>query len=494
MAKTVDTDSYDEVGDVLTYTITVENQGNVTLTGVDVDDVAPGTGAFTLDCADLPATLAPQCERHVHGDVRRHPGRPRRRQRRQHGSRPRHGSRPARPWSPSTCPSPRPPSTSPSLTVLKTVDAAGYDEVGDVLTYTITVTNSGNVTVTGVSVSDPAPGAGAFNLDCSALPDVLAPDADGTCTATYAVTQADIDSGAVTNTATGERHLPIGPGQRRLTAGHHAGAVAGSRGGQDRRRRQLRRGRRRADLHDHRHQLRQRHRHRCLGQRPCSGCGRVQPGLLRPADVLAPDADGTCTATYAVTQADIDSGAVTNTATGNGTSPSGPVSDDSPPVTTPAEQSPALAVAKTVNTDSYDEVGDVLTYTITVENQGNVTLTGVDVDDVAPGTGAFTLDCAQLPATLPSSASGTCTATYAVTQADLDGGTVVNTARARATGPAGTSVESVDVSVTSTAETSRTLAVAKTVDDRHLRRGRRRTEVHDHRHATPATSPCVMSW
>ena len=45
----------------------------------------------------------------------------------------------------------------------------------------------------------------------------------------------------------------------------------------------------------------------------------------------------------------------------------------------PALRSPALSVSKTVtSTGPYDSVGDVITYSITVTNTGNQTLTGVN--------------------------------------------------------------------------------------------------------------------
>ena len=56
-----------------------------------------------------------------------------------------------------------------------------------------------------------------------------------------------------------------------------------------------------------------------------------------------------------------------------------------------------------------------------------VELTNVVIDDLLPGLSALSCTPTQ-PATLAPTESMTCTATYTVTQADLDGGSVVNTA------------------------------------------------------------------
>ena len=99
-----------------------------------------------------------------------------------------------------------------------------------------------------------------------------------------------------------------------------------------------------------------------------------------------------CTGSYAVTQADVDAGSVTNVATASdGTTTSLPDS-----VTVPGNQDPALMLLKqaagiTVNgtrhTDlavQYFVVGAVVDYTSTTANTGNITITNsVTADDVA---------------------------------------------------------------------------------------------------------------
>ena len=86
------------------------------------------------------------------------------------------------------------------------------DAAGDVISYSILVTNTGNQTLTGVSVSDPR----IANLDCDpntagnqTTGFTLAPTGTLTCTGSYTVTQADIDDngggdGDIDNTATAD--------------------------------------------------------------------------------------------------------------------------------------------------------------------------------------------------------------------------------------------------------------------------------------------------
>jgi hypothetical protein len=94
-----------------------------------------------------------------------------------------------------------PYSSSPQLTVDKSgvvndSDGDGVIEVGEKIDYTIVVTNTGNVTVNGITVDDPL--VGPIVCDLSAL----FPGQVTTCRVTYTLTQADVDAGTVSNTAT----------------------------------------------------------------------------------------------------------------------------------------------------------------------------------------------------------------------------------------------------------------------------------------------------
>ncbi|MFZ9629444.1 MAG: DUF7507 domain-containing protein [Ilumatobacteraceae bacterium] len=105
----------------------------------------------------------------------------------------------------------------PELTVVKTADRASVSLVGQVITYTIGVTNSGNVTLSDVTVAD----AKLSALTCTPSEGVTGPIPDGEvtpviengsyivppgesveCTGTYVSTVADFVTDTIANTAT----------------------------------------------------------------------------------------------------------------------------------------------------------------------------------------------------------------------------------------------------------------------------------------------------
>ena len=71
------------------------------------------------------------------------------------------------------------------FTVTKVADKPTYDTVGEIITYTITVTNSGNLTLTNIVVTDDLTGD-SWNVAS------LAPNASQTFTATYTITSQDM--------------------------------------------------------------------------------------------------------------------------------------------------------------------------------------------------------------------------------------------------------------------------------------------------------------
>ncbi|MCZ2099938.1 MAG: DUF11 domain-containing protein, partial [Chitinophagales bacterium] len=129
-----------------------------------------------------------------------------------------------------------------------------------------------------------------------------------------------------------------------------------------------------------------------------------------------------------------------NTATATGTPPSGtPVSDDDTE-DVPLGQTASIDIVKAAASDNY-ELGDVVVYTFTVTNTGNVTLSNVSVSDPLSGLSAVT---PASVATLAPGAVATFSASYIVTLEDVHNGKVDNTATATGTPPSGSNVTDSD--------------------------------------------------
>ena len=179
---------------------------------------------------------------------------------------------------------------------------------------------------------------------------------------------------------------------------------------------------------------------------------------------LAPGESVSFTATYLVDQADIDAGGLLNTATVIGTPPSGAgnevtdVTDDADDADGNTDddktelrsiKNPVLEVTKTVDDASLDDgvrAGDVLVYTITVKNVGNVTLDTVTIADTLTPTGGTGISLTPVFDAESDAGSDqkisvgetwTWTYEYALLQSDLDAGGVANVATVSAEDPQG---------------------------------------------------------
>ena len=150
-------------------------------------------------------------------------------------------------------------------------------------------------------------------------------------------------------------------------------------------------------------------------------------GFLDPGESI------TCTATYTITQADLNSGSVTNVATAH----AGGTDSNQDTETVTAAQTPALTLVKTATPQTYDSVGDVISYSFLVTNSGNVSLAGpvtITDDKTTNETCPAVTTVGNLNGTLDPGESITCTASYTITQADLNSGSVTNVATAHAGG------------------------------------------------------------
>ena len=459
--------SFATVGNRLHYSFKVTNTGNQTLTGISVTDqqTAPAgsldglpdcpvttlaPGAFTVCTAIYTVTQADL----DHGSV--------------NDAAVAHGTPPS--GTPiTTLPSEVtvPAVQGPALSIVKSATEKTFVKPGDVIHYSFLVSNNGNQTLKSVSVSDvqTAP-AGRLDADPVCPVTTLAPGASTTCTATYTVTQADLDKGLVADVAVGHGTPPSGPSVDSSPSdvtvpGTSAPALTVEKKATEKTFAKP------GDVIHYTFAVTNTGnvtlKSVSVSDVQTAPAGRLDADPVCPVTTLAPGASTTCTATYTVTQADLDKGLVADVAVGHGTPPSGPSVDSSPSdVTVPGTSAPALTVEKKATEKTFAKPGDVIHYTFAVTNTGNVTLKSVSVSDVqtAPA-GRLDADPVCPVTTLAPGASTTCTATYTVTQADLDKGLVADVAVGHGTPPSGPSVDSSPSDVTVPGTSTPALTVEK---------------------------------
>jgi uncharacterized repeat protein (TIGR01451 family) len=185
---------------------------------------------------------------------------------------------------------------------------------------------------------------------------------------------------------------------------------------------------------------------------PTAGTWPGTPG------VLAPDESVTFTASYTLTQDDIDAGGVANIATASGTAPdetpvtgtsdSDAVAEGNQPTQTAITPSAEIKITKTVDDSALADgirEGDVLLYHIVIENTGNVTLSDLVLTDTfkdANGDPLTLTTAPQLPATsLAVGESWEIDASFALTAAAIEAGGVSNIAMISGKTPAGSEVQ-----------------------------------------------------
>ncbi|WP_136443917.1 DUF7507 domain-containing protein [Pacificoceanicola onchidii] len=426
--KSTTASDFGVAGDTIPYSFLVRNDGNVTLSDVEIDDpllpglsctvpdLAPGddftcSGDYTVTQADVDAVAANPVytiDNTATATAEAPDGTPL-----------------------SESDSESVPGQVPSLdlTLVKTSITANYDAVGDVLQYEFVVSNTGDVTLPEPVISDTLTGGAS----CPA--GGVAPGASVTCTATYTVDQDDIDAGEVPNTASvtatvgalsaSDSDDATVPALRstgltldkRLNAGSETTFDAVG------------------DILIYDYILTN------TGNVTLNGPSVTDDKVTVTcaATEIAPGASVTCTSVnYVVDQPDLDAGSVTNiasaAATGDGPAAEA-VSSNSDTVTVEADQNPALDLEKTAPVVAAEDftVGETVTYTFDVTNTGNVTLTQaltgvtqISITDDKIGTFA----CAALPLAVGGSVQ--CTANYVLTSDDVLAGRVVNTAEASA--------------------------------------------------------------
>jgi len=405
------TGTFNRAGDILNYEFDVTNSGNVTLSGILVqDDLIAPVSCPQTELAPTESMVCMASYMVSQSDI-------------DTGSVLNNASVTATP--PGGLPSVQiddsvtvTTDAMASMTFAKRVLNSDFATPGDILNYEFDVTNTGQLTLDNIVISDDL--VASVNCPLSAL----APGQSMTCSANYVVNQADINQGSVTNNASIGADLPdntpLSPLTDSVTIGGTQSpamtiiktalnAVYTSVG----------------DIIDYEYVL--------------TNSGNVEitsisvtddliPALNCPAASLSPGASLTCSASYTIAQADIDNGSVTNIATADGTPSGGILSPVTDSETVFADQAPSLRIDKTALMSSYDRAGDVIDYEYIVTNDGNVTITNpVNVSDDKIAS----ISCPALPiGGLIPGQSLTCTASYVITQTDIDNGEVTNVASA----------------------------------------------------------------
>ncbi|GAA1236329.1 hypothetical protein GCM10009588_12480 [Microbacterium phyllosphaerae] len=355
-----------------------------------------------------------------------------------------------------------------ALTLSKTAEQATVDSVGDVIDYIFAVTNSGNVTLRSLAIDETGfSGSGSLSaISCPTAP--LAPGASAECTASYPVTQADLTAGSIENTATASAKDPAGASvaSPTSTATVEVDQVASlglvksaSPSG--------------AAAYDAGQEITYSFVVTNTGNVPVTDItvdemaftgSDALSAIDCPADALAPTEQVTCTATYTLTQDDVDAGSLTNTAQASGSGPDGAVTSEESTVRTPQVADASLTLTKTASTGFVNAAGDVVTYTFTVRNGGNVTLHDVDVEETGfSGSGGTPVVSCPSDSLAPGQQL-VCSADYTVTQADMNDGGLENTARAIALDTADETVESEESTARVVANAAPALSVVKTAD------------------------------
>ena len=449
-----------DAGETVAYAFTITNTGNTTLTNIMVTDalagvtvsggpitLAPGAsnatsivGIYTLTQADIDVGLIDNTATTNGKDPRN--------------------------TTVSAADTLSTPLTSvPSMSIDKTSSTSSYDSTTNTLSYSYLVTNTGNVTLTDpITVADDKVDGAGGSVSCALWPvSGLAPTLTYACSATYNVVQADVDAGAVTNTASAQSAATNSPNDSVTIPAVKQPKMS-----------LLKKARTPIDFNLPGDTVTYDYVVTNTGNTTITSPVTITDNFIPsiscpvwPETGLAPTDTYTCNAIYTVTQDDLDIGSVTNIASAtDGTTTSPPTSE-----TIPANAQPALQITKTPATgSSFTAVGNVISYDFVITNSGNVTLTaGIDIVDDKIGTfRCFTgnLPALSSPPNPNPAATQTCSKTYTVTQADLDAGFVKNNAYGKTTYGVGippTPVTSPPQSATVNAAQSPALLLTKSV-------------------------------
>ncbi len=313
------------------------------------------------------------------------------------------------------------PSKALSLTI--TGSPTSYEQAGQQITYTYVIKNSGTTTLgpAQFTVTDTLISATPFN--CGNATTSLASNATVTCTATHAITEADMNSVSITNIATASGSgvgpspsvtFTINKGIKALTLTTSPSPAAYDQAGQ---------------------QITYTY---VIKNNGTSALGPAQftvsDNLISPTPFncgaanisLAPNATATCTMIYTITQADMGSVSVTNVATASGAG----VGPSQPATATINKAVKTLTLTTTANPTTYNQLAQQITFTYVIKNSGNVNLGPAQFTVTDSLISATPINCGNADTSLAPNATATCTATHAIIEADMNSVSITSIATA----------------------------------------------------------------
>jgi len=333
-----------------------------------------------------------------------------------------------------------------ALTLEKTSDVDEIIEAGQSVVYTFLITNTSNVTMNDIVLDDPMLGG---NIE---LPETeLVPGASTTVDVEYQVTQADMDNGNIENIATvngtdprGNEHededsdeIPVKPTpETELESGISLEKIADTE-----------------EIVEVGQEVTYTFEITNTGETNLENITLTDEMLGGNIDMeqtaLAPGESMQISAKYMVKEADLENDILKNVATVTGMNPEDPESGNPPtdedevetPVNPPTdvEENPGISLVKDSNVDNVTEIGEVITYTFTIENIGDVELGNVILNDPMLG-GDLKLENTVLAPGEQMSVSQE----HTVTEEQFEYATITNKALVTGDSPSGDRVESTD--------------------------------------------------
>lgn len=323
--------------------------------------------------------------------------------------------------------------------VFNDTNGDGLAQAGETIDYSFTVNNIGSLTLSNISISDPLT---PVNGTLASLN--VATSDSSSFSASYTLNQQDIDNGSVSNTASVTAFDPM---NNAINADSNGGSAVVTNLPVTASMSLLKT----AQFNDENMDGLAQSGETISYSFSITNTGNVTLSNLSVSDPLMTvngslaslavgDSDNsTFSGTYTLTQADVDNASVSNLATANATDPSSNAvsvqSNNGVLLVTNLLVNPSISLVKSgqfidSNTDGFAQVGETIEYSFTVTNTGNQTLSNVSITDPLMNVPGMIASLAP-----GDSDSATFSGTYTLTQADLNAGSVSNTATANASDP-----------------------------------------------------------